>query len=132
MSYQKKFKMSESERRRRTFSESFKRAKVLELEQGKTKVNEICRVYELSTSTVHRWVNKYSKTQKPARLVVEADSDSKKLLELKKKIAELERVIGQKQIMIDFQSKMIELAEEEYGVDIKKKCSLPPSNISEK
>ncbi len=132
MSYQKKFKMSESERRRRTFSESFKRAKVLELEQGKTKVNEICRAYELSTSTVHRWVNKFGKTQKPVRFVVEADSDSKKLLELKKKIAELERVIGQKQIMIDFQSKMIELAEEAYGVDIKKKCSLPPSNISEK
>jgi transposase len=34
--------------------------------------------------------------------------------------AELERIVGQKQIIINFQNKMIELAEQEYQVDIKK------------
>jgi hypothetical protein len=45
-------------------------------------------------------------------------------------VAELERIIGQKQILIDFKDKMIDIAEEEYGVDIKKKYSSKPSIIS--
>jgi hypothetical protein len=52
--------------------------------------------------------------------VVEMESETKRVLALLQKVAELERIVGQKQIMIDFQSKMIELAEEEYQVDIKK------------
>jgi hypothetical protein len=32
-------------------------------------------------------------------------------------------VIGQKQLLIEFQQKMIELAEQTYDVDIKKKLS---------
>jgi len=63
--------------------------------------------------------------KKPERLIVESDSDTKKLLELKKRVAELERIVGQKQIMIDFKDKMIELAEEHYKFDIKKKLFFP-------
>ena len=65
-------------------------------------------------------------------MVVESNSDTKKILELKQRIAELERSIGQKQIQIDFQTKMIELAEEEYKVDIKKKYSSQPYSTSDK
>ncbi|EKO79226.1 hypothetical protein LEP1GSC068_1321 [Leptospira sp. Fiocruz LV3954] len=36
---------------------------------------------------------------------------------MKSKIKELESVVGQKQMKIDFQEKMIELAEKEYCVD---------------
>jgi transposase InsO family protein len=43
------------------------------------------------------------------------------VLALKLKVAELERIIGQKQLLIDFMDKMIVLAEETYGVEIKKK-----------
>ena len=35
-------------------------------------------------------------------------------------MADLERIIGQKQVLLDFSDKMIDLAEETYGVDIKK------------
>ncbi len=35
-------------------------------------------------------------------------------------MADLERIIGQKQVLLDFSDKMIYLAEETYGVDIKK------------
>ncbi|MBK5261313.1 MAG: hypothetical protein JJE17_01920, partial [Peptostreptococcaceae bacterium] len=45
------------------------------------------------------------------------DSDTRQLLALKKKVAELEQIVGQKQILIDFKDKMIDLAEETYGVD---------------
>jgi hypothetical protein len=60
---------------------------------------------------------------KTERLVVETASDTQELLRLKKQVAELERLIGQKQVELEFKDKMIGLAEATYGVDIKKKFS---------
>lgn len=132
MSIKKQFKLSVQQRRARNFSESFKRAKVLEVELGKTSVSEICKEYEVSSTNVYKWLHKFGSMKKQERMVVQADSDTKKLLELKQRVAELERVVGQKQIMIDFQAKMIDLAEEEYRVDIKKKFSSVQSSTSGK
>ena len=121
MATREQFKMTTSERRRRHFSDSFKIQKVRELETGKTKVSELCKQYEVAPVNVYRWLNKFGTMKnKKERLIVEPVSDTKQLLELKKKVAELEQIIGQKQIIIDFKDKMIDLAEEAYGVDIKK------------
>ncbi len=129
MATREKFKMTIAERRRRNFSDSFKIQKVRELETGKTKISELCKQYEVSDTNVYRWLNKFGTMKdKKERLIIETDSDTKQLLELKKKVAELEQIIGQKQIIIDFKDKMIELAEEAYGVDIKKKYSTQQSN----
>ena len=131
MATRSQFKMSTAERRRRNFSDSFKIQKVRELETGKTKISEICKQYEVSTTNVYRWLNKFGTMKdKKERLIVESESDTKQLLALKKKVAELERVIGQKQIVIEFKDKMIELAEETYGVNIKKKFSTQQSDTS--
>jgi transposase-like protein len=131
MATREQFKMTTSERRRRHFSDSFKIQKVRELETGKTKVSELCKQYEVAPANVYRWLNKFGTMKdKKERLIVESVSDTKQLLELKKKVAELEQIIGQKQIIIDFKDKMIDLAEEAYGVDIKKKYSTQQSNIS--
>lgn len=133
MATRSQFKMTISERRSRKFSDNFKIQKVRELETGKTKVSEICKQYEVAPASVYRWLNKFgSMKNKKEKLIIETDSDTKQLLELKKKVAELERIIGQKQILIDFKDKMIDLAEDTYGVDIKKKFSTQPSNTSGK
>jgi transposase-like protein len=125
--------MSVEERRRRTFSESFKRKKVREIEQKITTVLQVCRQYEVSQTNVYKWLNKYGDGyKKGVKTIVEMESDTRKILELKAKLAELERIIGQKQIQIDFKDKMIELAEEEYGIDIKKKFDTGPSSGSGK
>lgn len=124
MAKREDFKMSIAERRRRHFSDTFKKEKVREIEQGRTRISEICREYEVSNVSVYNWIDKFGKCKdKPEQIIVESQSDTKKLLELKKKVAELERTIGQKQILIDFKDKMIELAEECYEIDIKKKFS---------
>jgi hypothetical protein len=70
--------------------------------------------------------------EKKERLIVESQSDTIQLLELKKKVAELERVVGQKQLLIDFQQKLIDLAEQEYRIDIKKKFSGEQSSTTGK
>ena len=113
--------MSTDERRLRNFSTSFKTQKVREIEHGKTRFSEICKQYKVSTTSVYRWIDKYGTMKKAkVRIIVEAESDTKQLLELKKKAAELERTVGQKQILLYFKDKMIEIAEEMYVVDIKK------------
>jgi transposase-like protein len=128
-----KFKMALEQRRLRKISEGFRIQKVVELDQKRTNIYVICREYEVSSTTVYRWLNKYGKMKKKSeRIIVESESDTKKLLELKKRVAELERIVGQKQILLDFKDKMIEIAEEMYGVDIKKKLSAKPSNTTGK
>lgn len=133
MATRQNYKLSESERRRRTFSENFKIKKVREIETGQTKVSEICKQYEVSPPAVYKWLEKYGiMKNKKERLIVESESDTKELLSLKKRIAELERLVGQKQIQLDFQNKLIELAEQKYGIDIKKNYSIGQSNTSGK
>jgi len=127
------FKMSTSERRRRRFSENFKQSKVREIEIGQTKVSEISKQYQVAAITVYRWLSKYgTMKEKKERLIVETQSDTRELLSLKKKIAELEQIIGQKQVQLDFKEKMIEIAEEKYGIEIKKKHSTSQSDTSGK
>lgn len=126
-------KMSTAERRQRRFSDNFKMQKVREIETGQTKVSEICSQYQVASKNVYLWVDKFgSMKNKKERMVVETDSDTRQLIDLKKRLSELERIIGQKQIVIDFQNKMIDLAEENYGVDIKKKFFSTPSSTSGK
>lgn len=133
MANRQNFKMTTDERRRRTFSLSFKVQKVKEIELRQTKISEICKQYEISEVSVYKWIEKFgSMKKKKERIVIESESDTKQLLDLKRKVAELERIIGQKQILIDFKDKMIEIAEETYGVDIKKKFSEKQSNSSGK
>lgn len=125
--------MSESERRIRRFSDNFKKEKVRELELGLVSVLDLRRQYQVSDMSIRRWMAKFgSMKAKKERLIVESQSDTVQMLELKKKVAELERIVGQKQLLIDFQQKMIELAEEEYRVDIKKKFSGDQSSTSGK
>lgn len=130
----KNYRLSQSERIRRRFSDSFKIQKVRELESGQVRMYQISKEYDVSYTSIYRWINKYgmASKKKPERLIVESKSDTKKLHQLRKKLAQLERIIGQKQIEIDFKDKMIELAEEFYEVDIKKKFDDKPSDTSGK
>lgn len=100
--------------------------KVREIELKQVKVSEICKQYEVSSVSVYKWIEKYGMNKKKEdRLIVESESDTKQLLLLKKKVAELEQIIGQKQVLLDFKDKMIEIAEQTYGIAIKKKMFYP-------
>ena len=57
--------LSKSERRRRTFSDTFKKKKVKEIELGRVKVSEISKVYQVSTVSVYRWIDKFGSIKKP-------------------------------------------------------------------
>jgi transposase-like protein len=106
---------------RRVFSEEFKKARVKEYEGGTFTVSELSRLFGVHATIVYRWIYKYSVYNKKSVKVVEMkDSATSKLKELQTKIKELEQIVGQKQIKIDYLEKMIDLAKEELDIDIKK------------
>ena len=122
MATQDQVVLTHDERQNRYFSESFKRTKVNEIERGIVQISELAREYQVSRTAIYKWIYKYSRMKKrKERIVFESESDTRKLKEMQEKIKELERIVGQKQILIDFQDKVIEMAEDEYKVDIKKK-----------
>lgn len=119
--------------RRREFSDEVRRKVVREFREGKHTVKELSELYHVTQQTIYRWIHKFSPTDEPTITVVEmADSTDKKLKDLQEKIADLEQALGQKQIKLDFYEKMMELAEEEYGLDLKKNSSTKPSSGSGK
>ena len=122
-------KLTTRERQTRYFSEDFKRSKVSEIDRNLARVSDICNEYQVSRTSVYRWIYQYSRMRKKSvKQIVEAKSDSKKLAALRAQVKELERIIGEKQVKLDFQEKMIEIAESEYNIDIKKKFSGKPSS----
>jgi transposase len=122
-------KLTIRERQNRYFSQDFKRKKVSELDRNLITIAELSRQYQVNRAAVYKWIYKYSAMRKKGlKQVVEAKSDSLKLLQMKEEIKELQRIIGEKQMKIDFQDKMISLAESAYKIDIKKKFSGPLSS----
>ncbi len=106
---------------RRVFNEEFKKARIKEYESGKFTVKEIGRLIRIQTAVIYRWIYKYSTYNKKSVKVVEMnESSTKKLKDFELRIKELEQIIGQKQLKIDYLEKMIELAKEELNIDIKK------------
>jgi predicted RNase H-like nuclease (RuvC/YqgF family) len=63
--------------------------------------------------------------------VENSKSSTQKIKDLESKIKELERSVGVKQMNIDFLEKMIEIAKDEYDIDIKKNSSTLQSTGSE-
>ena len=47
---------------RSTFSIEFKKEKVLLIEQGKLKVSEVSKMYEVTQTAVYKWLLKYSRS----------------------------------------------------------------------
>ena len=114
-------------RKQRYFSDAFKRTKVEELVTKQVTIGDLCKLYGVNSSTVYRWLYKYSPHHsKGTNQVVEMESEAAKTFALRQRVAELEQVIGRKQLTIDFLEKLIELASQDVGYDLKKKYEHKP------
>ena len=106
----------------RTFSVAFKQEKVKEIESKQISVSQISRIYGVTRTAVYKWIRLYGSLQsKRERVVVEKESESHKTEQLQKKIAELERLLGQKQVEVEYLKKVVEFGSEATQTDIKKK-----------
>lgn len=116
----------------RMFSDEFRKSKVKELTSGQLKVRDLCDLYNLSRTTVYKWLYLYSEAEKGTKTVVQMESEALKTKMLQQRVAELERIVGQKQLEIDYLNVCLEEASEEVGYDVKKKYAPPRWNGSEK
>lgn len=120
-------------RKKRYYSKEFKRQIVSEFEKGVHSVPQLEKLYGISNALIYNWIYKFSTfNEKGSRIIEMKDSSTKKLKFLEQRIKELERIVGQKQIRIDYLEKMIELAEEDLEIDIKKNSDTPQSTGSVK
>ena len=118
---------------KRRYTEEFKRRVVNEFESGRYSVLQLSRLYGIPGSGIYLWIYKYSNfNEKGVRIVEMKDSSAAKLKALEQKLSEMERLIGQKQIKIDYLEKMIDIARTELDIDIKKNYGTPPSGGSGK
>jgi transposase len=114
----------------RIFSEALKRDKVALIMQNKLTIQQCCKLYGMRPTTVYRWLTQYSNAyEKGSKMVVQLDSEAAKTLALQERVAELERVVGQKQLEVEYLNRMLALLSEELGYDVKKKHAPERSSI---
>jgi transposase len=116
-------------KQRRLFSEAFKREKVKDLVEKRISIRQLSSLYEVSRTAVYNWLYTYSPHhEQKTNLVVQMESEAHKSQMLQQRVAELERVVGQKQLELDFLNKLFEIGSQELGFDIKKNLSTKLSN----
>ena len=116
-------------RERRIFSEYVKKKAVKDLTGKRTTIKALMNEHQVSRQTVYLWLYKYSPYhEQKCTLVVQMKSEETKNSELQKRVADLERVAGQKQLEIDFLNNLFEIGSSELGFDLKKNFSTPPFN----
>ena len=118
-------------RERRIFSEELKKKIVKDLVAKRITLGQVVAEHQVNRNSVYNWLYKYSPQHQPKpTLVVQMQSEEIKNHELRQRIADLERIVGQKQLEIDFLNKLLEVGSEELGFDLKKNFNASPSNIS--
>ena len=116
---------------RRTFSTEFKQTKVRQIEAGLVSVADVAREFEVSLTSVYKWIERFGTRQKPTQVVVQLESEEHRTRALRKELHELERVVGRKQIEIDYLQTLIEVCSRELGIDLKKTFGTTPSSSSD-
>ena len=106
---------------RRTFSTAFKKEKVDLLDSGQLTVKELSDIYEVSQTAIYNWKKKFSRLDQSEQIVVGKISEQTKNIELLKRIRELERIVGKKQLELDYYKTALEVLSEEEGEDLLKK-----------
>jgi transposase len=120
-------------RKKRIYSEEFKKSLVIDYEKGKLSVLQLSKLHGINNASIYQWIYKYSTfNEQGSRIIEMKRSSTSKIKALEDRVKELERTVGQKQIMIDYLDKMIEIAKDELDIDIKKKFNTSPSSGSGK
>jgi len=121
------------------FSDDFKWKVVQEVLSGRITKEEARRVYNIKgKSAVLNWIRKFSGV-KNCTLAASKDYPNqieirqmKELSEKDKRIKELEEELVRERLRGDLWQKIVELAEEQLNIDIRKKYGAKPSTPSKK
>ncbi len=114
------------------YSLSFKKKVVNEIEEGKLRISEAQKLYDIRGSeTIVRWIKKLGKNHLLNKVVrIELKDEVSKLKQIEKEKRELESALAQAHLKILSLEKMLEIAGREYGEDFKKKYDTEASKKS--
>lgn len=117
----------------RTFSAEFKRAIVKDIQNKLVTVQQVAEEYDVSRTSVYRWMQRYSITDAPkrSRVVLELDSQQYQTKQLRQRLLELEATLGRKQLLIDYLNELVAVSSVELGIDLKKTFDSMPSPTSD-
>lgn len=114
--------MKEIQRTIKRYSMSFKQKVISEIESGKITKSEARRLYNIGSDTsIHQWIKKLGKLHLLNKVVrIELKDEVSRLKQLEKEKKELESALAQAHLKLIVYESIIEIAEEELGVEIKK------------
>lgn len=113
--------MTVEERRRRRFSEKFRKEQVSLIESGQRKISEVCRLYQVKYESVKRWIDKYGAKERPGQVVIQTQAEVNRVKELEKQASHFKEVIGEQQVELLYLRECLALARERLGEGFEKK-----------
>jgi len=113
--------MTVEERRRRRFTESFKKEQVEKIESGEVTVEEVSRLYEVQRRNVRKWLEKYGLKKIPDQIIISTSKDYNRVKDLEKEVLKLKQIIADQQIELIKTKSIVLLAEEKLGTSFEKK-----------
>ena len=111
------------------YSQAFKQKVISEIESGKITIEEARRLYGIGGgSIIQIWIKKFDKLHMLNKVVrIEMKDEVSKLKQLEKEKKELESALAQAHLKLLAYESLIEVAEENLGIDLKKNLKLPQS-----
>jgi transposase len=113
--------MTVEERRRRRFSEEFRKEQVALYDSGDITISEISDLYEVKPESVRLWIGKYGKTQLPKPILITSAKDINHTRELEKENKKLKEIIGDQQVELIYKNQLLKVMSERLGKDFEKK-----------
>lgn len=113
--------MTEDERRRRRFSEEFRKEQVSLIESGQTTVGEVAKRYHAKPQSVRAWLLRFGKKSVPGRIMITTGKEFDRIVDLEKENRKLIELIGRQQVELVYKDGLLKLAKEKLGEDFEKK-----------
>ncbi len=106
-----------------TYSIAFRRKVVNEIERGKISIEGARKLYDIGGGmTIQRWMKKFGKGELISKVIkIQTKDELDRIKELEREKKELESALAQSQVKIYALEALVEIAKEDYGIDLKKK-----------
>jgi transposase-like protein len=98
------------------------KAKVVDEVSSGSSISEVCRRYGIKgTSTVQTWIKKFGRDELLNTVIrIEMKGERDRLKELETEVRALKIAVAEKTMALDAMEKLVEIANEHYGTDLKK------------
>lgn len=100
-----------------------KREIVEKIEKGEFRLHEVVKAYEVTYTSIYKWMMLYGKEKRPERMVVEKQSEGYVIAQLKKELSRRDAAIGELHMELRYKNKVLELASLDLGYDVEKKTN---------